>query len=152
MITGKILTYPEPEKVKTFKGNSRSWSWMYDYDGYDWQEPYNSEAWKAKDNALMLCVNAGTLKGLVVGARVKRASGSPGLGTIVHIHRTHTMAYNDSKQELEPFKVTWDKMSPQGGGTWDYTLDDIEVVDTNLPVLFQKLTKEQVDETLSHLC
>lgn len=132
MITGSIKTHKEPEK---FNHNYTGWgNNFYEemYDGY-----LSNHDWKEKENRLFACVNAATIRGLVVGARVKRASGTPGFGTIIHIHRTYTMALNTKDGTLEPLKVTWDKTNPHNGGTFDYNPDAL-VLAKELPAIFKQ--------------
>ena len=147
MITGSIKTHDEPEKTpkSTFK-QPGGWGWMYESE---WDQNDYAQQWRANDDALLKELNKGTLAGLVIGARVKRAGGNPGTGTVTHIHRTHTMAYNATNGEIEPFKVTWDKTGNYTGGSFDYCADDLVVLDKeNLPTII----KEIKNETVSHLC
>ena len=156
MITGSIKTHKEPQKYRNHSSTSSSdsgWNWMYEQK----YEDYSMTGWKLKDEALLKELNAGTLKGLVMGARVQRTSGTPGLGTITHIHRTFTMAFNESTKEIEPFKVVWDKTTPMGGGSFDYCADDIKVADElppgkRLPALFELKKDQYTNETNLHLC
>lgn len=154
MITGSIKTHKEPEKYRAPAHNKSAWDWMYGNDYYD---DYSSTAWKAKEEALLKEINAGTLRGLITGARVQRTSGTPGVGTIIHIHRTFTMAYNESTKEIEPFKVVWDKTTPMGGGSFDYCADDIKTAEElppgkKLPALFEQKKDQYTNETNLHLC
>jgi len=155
MITGSIKTHPEPEKYKAPPNKNEHWHWMYEYD--DNFLPYSTEGWKIKNECLLKELNAGTLKGLILGARVSRSSGTPGVGTITHIHHTFTMAFNESTKEIEPFKVVWDKTTPHNGGTFDYCADDIKVTEElppgkKLPALFEQKRDPHTNETNLHLC
>lgn len=144
MISGSIKIHEEPEKAKKTTAYSQAWDYMYenwDKDAY----ALSSRNWQELDNELQKHINAGTIKGLIIGARVKRISGTPGIGTITRIHRTHTMAWNHTNHELEPFTVTWDKTNPHNGGTFDYSAEDIEVA-KELPSV---LKKGEIDEALS---
>lgn len=146
MISGKITTHPEPTK---FKGYNYSYN---EEDTYPCEEytTYGIDHWKIKDEALTTYLNDATMKGFIQGARVVRSSGTPGAGTITHIHRTHTMAWNHVNKELEPFKVTWDKTSIHTGGTFDYCVEDLKLLEpapiTNYPV------KRTHNETVPNLC
>lgn len=156
MISGSIKTHKEPEKYRAPTRNN-SWEWMYENDYDNYGAAFSPAAWKAKDEALLRELNAGTLKGLVVGARVQRVSGTPGLGTITHIHRTFTMAFNSSTKEIEPFKVVWDKTTPHGGGSFDYCADDIKTAEElppgkRLPALFEQKKDFYTNESTLHLC
>jgi hypothetical protein len=95
---------------------------------------------------LLALLNQATCDGYVVGARVSRTSGNPGIGTITHIHRDFKLAYDEDNREFTPFKVTWDFSSVFVGGTFDYSMDDLKLVSTpSLPLL------ENKNETISHL-
>lgn len=149
MITGSIKLYEEPEKVTKYRNDN--WGWMYE----DWSENTSTEYWKNLDTRLCACLNEGTLQGLKLGARVKRASGNPGEGTITHIHRTHTMAWNETNRQLEPFKVTWDKsIGSASGGTFDYCADDLVVLEPkkDVPALFILPQLGVDNETIPGLC
>jgi len=154
VITGSIKTHDEPVKYKKTTPH-----WVSEWDQYDLDrhsyhvEPIN---WKVLDDALFTTINRGTLKGLIHGARVRRSGlySTKGLGTITHIHRTHTLAYNYSKKTLEPFKVTWDNIpGTTVGGTFDYSPEGIETVEENkhLPILLVQ-TKDNNNENHLHLC
>lgn len=153
MITGSIKTHKEPEKYRAPAHNKSAWGWMYEQE----YEDYSMTGWKLKDEALLKELNAGTLKGLIMGARVQRTSGTPGVGTITHIHRTFTMAFNKSTKEIEPFKVVWDKTTPMGGGSFDYCADDIKTAEElppgkRLPALFEQKKDFYTNESTLHLC
>ena len=157
MITGSIKTHKEPEKYQTPPSKADNWDWMYENQYKNYQSDYSTAAWKRKDDLLLKEINTGTLKGLIIGARVQRSSGTPGVGTLTHIHRTYTMAYNESTQEIEPFKVVWDKTTPMGGGSFDYCSDDLKTAEETppgkkLPALFEQKRDIITNENNLHLC
>ena len=107
----------------------------------------------SKDEILLKKINKGTLAGLILGARVRRKNGIETLGTITHIHRTYAMAWNYTSKQIEPFKVTWDRINNYGGGSFDYRPEDLVVVpvEKHLPILLDQ-TKGKNNETILHLC
>lgn len=112
--------------------------------------------WKVLDDALFTVINRGTLKGLTVGARVRRAGHNAvqGAGTITQIHRTHSMAYNYSQKSLEPFKVVWDKTNGSPGGSFDYSPEQLELLpeSAHLPLVIDQPKEEPKNEDNLHLC
>jgi hypothetical protein len=155
MITGKIRLYEEPVKYKSYQGNwsnMHGFGGMYDDEGY-WSGNSKLTA-EEQETAILLAINSATILGYIQGARVKRRAGFGTLGTIIHIHRSYTMAYNHSSGQIEPFKVAWDAGPHSAGGTYDYCIDDLILLEEakNLPVLLIPEKKETPNENVLHLC
>lgn len=154
MITGKIRLYDEPIRSYQSTTNYRR-SQGYDemYGGmYQVQTPL----FKDQGPILEEAIKTGASMGFILGARVKRRTGTGSTGTIVYVHQSFTQAWNYSTGELEPFKVTWDGVHGGQNGTFDYSIADLELVaDSNTPAIFKALQqqlKEEHDETLLNLC
>jgi hypothetical protein len=154
MISGRIIVHDEPLK-STYNASNTGWNRTYGYGLGGDEEDVNywmREAYKptySKDfgaQALLTILNRATCDGFVEGARVGRASGNPGIGTIVKIHRDLNMAYDEDTREFTAFKVTWDVSPIFVGGTFDYTIEDLVLISTPLPPLL-----EHKDETLSNI-
>jgi hypothetical protein len=159
MITGKIQLYEEPVRYTpptTTYHNYRNYGGfggMYQDDSNDTWNTNSKLSADEQEKAVLLAASAGTMLGFTQGARVKRAAGFGKHGTIIHIHRSYTMAYNHSSGLIEPFKVQWDAEQYSSGGTYDYSMDDLVLVEEakQLPVLLQG-NKEQQNESIPDLC
>jgi len=152
MISGRIVVHKESQRYKAPETSSGYWnrySGLGDDDGdLSWMERNYQSGYKAPYTEAMLLtiLNQATCDGYVVGARVSRASGNPGIGTITHIHRDFKLAYDEDNREFTPFKVTWDFSPVFVGGSFDYSMDDLKLVSTpSLPLL------ENKNETISNL-
>jgi hypothetical protein len=150
MITGKIILYEEPKK---YQYTNTYWNHydMYGDSGYN----RNLLTAEQQEAAILNALNEATKAGFVLGARVKRKSDFGAPGTIIHIQRTYTMAYNYSTDCLEPLKVMWDKGKWAESSTYDYSADDLILYkeeSKNLPVLLQTEKKGETYETLHHFC
>lgn len=145
MISGSIKTHEEPKKITTtYSSNDDDW---HTYGGYSIQRsPPKFSEWS---EILEDAVNCAKQIGFIVGARVKRLNGIGTLGTIIHIHDTFSKAWNFSTGELEPFRVQWDTANRTPGGTFDYGIQDLELVES-APVI-NIITKESTHENLSNL-
>lgn len=141
MIAGRIVVHKEPQRYKApeYSGGWNKYSGLgEDLDGYSWIDRNYQSSYKPTftEQMLLSLLNKATCEGFVVGARVSRASGNPGIGTITQIHRDFKLAYDDDNREFTPFKVTWDFSPVFVGGTFDYSMEDLKLVSTpSLPLL-----------------
>ena len=104
MIKGSVKLYEEPAY------NTSLWD---DYD--DFHEPYStfSNGYREREKAYEVLLDATAKRGYVEGARVACLLTGSRIGTITHIHKHHSAAYNYSSSSFEPFQVTWDNASSQ---------------------------------------
>jgi hypothetical protein len=135
MISGKITIHKEPY---SFKKPS------YVYEGEDWHGGYGGGysvgGWNRLNQLptptqsdLNGVIVRAAMQGFVVGARVKRSSGNPGVGIITAIHDKIYDALDVDLNEMTPFRVQWlGTVHGQSGGTYNYTLDDLSLYTSNV--------------------
>ena len=123
MISGSIRTYEEPVK---YVAPAYSFGYMGGDDSYCQAPPYHKQ-----HGVLESALAIGKQLGFIVGAKVKRRSGSQTVGEITNVHTIFSQAWNYTVGELEPYKVKWDN-----GNVFDYGMADL--------ILEQKETYENV--------
>lgn len=150
MISGRIVIHKEPQRTKVQQGSQwNQYAGLTEEDGYFWmRDHYRRErSSKFSEEILSAIITTGAEEGFTIGARVRRTSGNPGIGTIIRIHTILKDALDEDTCDLTPYRVKWDVSPVFVGGEFNYSIDDLRIVSTpQLPILL-----EPRDETLSNI-
>ncbi len=148
MISGRIIIYKEPLKYKKQGYSQGYWPGSEDCEDYAWSRWNSKQKYtQIMDTTLKSIINKAVNDGFIIGSRVKRANGNPGLGTIITILDRVNDAYNEDDNEFTPFKVKWDQNPLFPTGEFNYSIDDISLVSPPLLPLL-----ENKNETISNYC
>lgn len=160
MIAGRIIFHKEPERYRPPK-QTAGWSRYNETYGYQDDEIASAHSWMREaylnqrrnvktEQELLTILNKATCDGLVEGARVKRSSGNPGIGTVVKILRDTKEALDEDLMEFVPFRVQWDATpSWPAGGTFNYPPEELVLISS--PIELPQGNKNETVPNLSLL-
>ena len=152
MISGRIVVHNEPQRYRTKHTGWTRFSGLGELDddqGYLWMDNMRKPTFtpKLSQDLLENILAVGNMEGFIVGAKVRRASDNPGIGTIVQVFDKLETAMDTDCTELCPYRVTWDAHPVFQGGTFNYGLDEIKIY---IPPVVPLLEYNK-DETLPHI-
>jgi len=128
MISGSITIHDEPNSSYQYSEYENSTTY---YHSYYKKSDLTEEKKKTFKEQLDLEIKNGKEKGLILGAKVKRAAGhSNSPGTITAILTDISKAITDDGS-IEPFEITWtNKWNNTYQSVFKYSSDELAVIST----------------------